>query len=237
MKTKKLFSLFALAPVALLFTACVSNELSPEKEAQMSHDGLVRVTDKTRADVVYVRPGVDLSGYTKVMLEEPEVAFRRNWQQNYNFDNRGMNRLTDKDVEKMRRQGQELFMKEFAKGLEKGGWQVVDEPGEDVLLLKPSLTDLYIIAPDPNNNLGVWNQVYAESFGDMTLYLELYDSVTHQILVRAEDEQRDIGQGAGSWRMPRNRTTNIADASLVFRDWANTFVRGFEEARQVAAAQ
>jgi len=237
MNLKKHLSLIALIPAGLILSGCVTNELSPEKEAQMSHDGLVRVTDKTRADIVFVRPGVDLSGYKKVMLEEPEVAFRKNWQSNYNFDNRGINRLTDKDVEKMRVEGAKLFMKEFSIGLEKGGWEIVDEPGPDVLLLKPSLTDLYVVAPDPNNNMGVWNKVYAESFGDMTLYLELYDSVTHQILVRAEDEQRDIGEGAGSWRMPRNRTTNIADASLVFREWANMFVRGFEEARKVAAAQ
>ena len=223
-----------LGSLSLALAGC-STTLSPDQEAKFSHDGLERVTENTSADVVYVRPGIDLSTYTKVMLEEPEVAFRKYWQQNYNMDHPLTLRLSDEDVEKLREEGQRLFMEAFSEGLEKGGFTIVDEPGEDVLLVKPSLTDLYMVAPDPDNRLGVWTKVYAESFGDMTLYLELYDSVTHQILVRAQDERRDIGEGAGSWRIPRNRVTNIADARRVFHEWANMFVKGFQRAREVGA--
>jgi hypothetical protein len=221
---------------ALLFSACTTSRVSPEAEARLSHDGLEPVTGKTSADAVYVRPGVDLSRYDKVMLEEPDIAFRANWQQDFNFGD-PTRRLSNKDVEKMIVEGKKLFLEEFSQGLEKGGITIVDEPGDDVLLVKPSLIDLYITAPDPNNQSGIWNEVYARSFGDMALFIELYDSVSHQILVRAQDQQRDIGEGAGSWRFPRNQAINRADARMAFSQWARMFVKGFDRAKEAAVAE
>jgi len=229
-KTPIVILLFTL--IAMLFPACVTTELDEEKQAQMSHDGLVQKEAKY-ADAVFVRPGADLSGYSKVMLEAPEIAFRKNWQRDYNMDN-PMKRLDDRSIEKMITEERKLFLEEFTKGLEKRGVTVVDEPGEDVLLLKPSLIDLYVVAPDPDNRAGMWDKVYAESFGDMTLFLEIYDSVTHQILVRSLDEKRDIGEGGGSWRFQRNRATNRADAGMAFSEWASMFVKGFNRAKESA---
>lgn len=41
-------------------------------------DGLVLVGSK-RLDLVYLQPGADFRGYSKVMLDPTEVAFHKNW--------------------------------------------------------------------------------------------------------------------------------------------------------------
>src|SRR4051794_19727407 len=46
-------------------------------------DGLVKVKSK-RLELVYLAPGADFRGYTKVMIDPTEVAFRKNWQRDQN---------------------------------------------------------------------------------------------------------------------------------------------------------
>ena len=46
-------------------------------------DDLYKV-DSKKFDEVFLLPGVDFRPYTKVMIDDPEVAFERNWQRDYN---------------------------------------------------------------------------------------------------------------------------------------------------------
>jgi hypothetical protein len=71
---------------------------------------------------------------------------------------------------------------------------------------------------DPNADFSVFKRVKT-SAGAATLYLELYDSVSGDIIGRAADRQaiRSASDGI-SWR---NRATNSADARRMFRRWAN----------------
>ena len=58
-----------------------------------SWDGLVQIKPK-RMDMVYVLPGADFRPYTKVMLDQTEVAFRKDWLKNMN-DTRSVSRKID----------------------------------------------------------------------------------------------------------------------------------------------
>ena len=57
------------------------------------------------------------------------------------------------------------------------------------------------------------------SAGQMTLYMELYDSTTDVLLARVIDpeESRDFGSFA-----VRNEVTNMADANRILKRWADT---------------
>src|SRR3954452_2870884 len=46
-------------------------------------DGLVHVKSK-KVEALYLLPNVDFRPYTQVMFDPPQVAFRKNWVQNYN---------------------------------------------------------------------------------------------------------------------------------------------------------
>ncbi len=58
--------------------------------------------------------------------------------------------------------------------------------------------DLDIFAPDSNGGMtSVWSNTYSNGTGSATLVVELYDSVTRQLLVQAYDRANDADQ-AGS---------------------------------------
>ena len=66
------------------------------------------------------------------------------------------------------------FKKVFTEELQdKGGYQVVETAGPDVLVLRPALVNVEVNAPDIMS-AGV-NATVVRSAGQMTLFLELWD--------------------------------------------------------------
>jgi hypothetical protein len=221
-------------PILILVLAALTACSTTSKYPDVSPDGLTRI-DSKRADAVYVLPEADLSGYTKVALLEPDIAFRKNWQQDVNFQRR-MDRISDKDMENMIAVGKQLLGEEFIKELKKGGYEVVTERGPDVLVVEPAILDLDVFAPDPGNSSGIWVTTYSEGSGRATLRLELYDSVTMQLLVRAYDTKSNENDGF-SWRIPRSQATNINDARYAFQSWARMLVKGLDATKAQAAGE
>jgi len=222
LQMKICFSVLGL-PWLLLLSACTT---SPYPE--VSHDGLIRV-EKAKADAVYLLPGADLSTYSKITLLEPQIAFRSGWQQAIN-SGRTVDRISDDDMVRMIETGKPLLIEEFTKELEKNGFAVVDEAGPGILAVKPAIIDLEMTAPDPNNTAGVWVETYASGTGEATLQLELFDSVTGQLLVRAFDRKDDRNDGFG-WRIPRTQVSNIQSARRAFADWARMLAKGLQQAK------
>ena len=58
-----------------------------------SWDGLVHVSAK-RMDAVYLAPGADFRGYTKLMVDPTQAAFKKDWLENMN-DQRDLSRRVD----------------------------------------------------------------------------------------------------------------------------------------------
>ena len=109
------------------------------------------------------------------------------------------------------------FLKVFTDELQnKGGYQVVTSGAEDVLVLRPAIMDLDVTAPDTMS--AGRSYTLTESAGAMTLYLEVYDSVTSQILARAIDRETSRGMGRIQWA---NSVTNKQEADRVLRRWAS----------------
>lgn len=142
-----------------------------------------------------------------------------------------MRHISDSDMEKMIAEGKKLLTEEFTKELTKGGFAIATEIGPDVLVIRPSILNLDIYAPDPNNTAGMWTKTYTDGAGEATMVLELYDSVTRQLLVRAFDEKVGSMDGFG-WRVgQRTQFTNINDARMAFGDWAIMLVEGLKRAK------
>ena len=97
------------------------------------------------------------------------------------------------------------------------GYEVVDTPDYDVLLLRPAIIDLDITAPDTMS--GGRSRTFTTSAGAATLYLELFDSVSGAIIGRAADRQA-VRNTAGSisWS---NRVTNVGEGRRMFGRWAD----------------
>jgi len=193
-------------------------------------EGLVLVKD-TQADLVYARPGADLGKYTEFYLVEPTIAFRGDFQSDMNFRGGvatgGMN---SDDMGRMIDMGKKLLAEQFSAELKKGGLTLVKKPAPQALIVKASITDLYVNAPDVNDLNGTWGRTHANGAGSATLEIELYDSVTGQLLARAFDDKDGANSGA-AWRFERNQMSNINDARAAFSDWAQMLVHGLKRAQ------
>jgi hypothetical protein len=60
----------------------------------------------------------------------------------------------------------------------------------------------------------------------MTLYVELYDSVSGEILARAIDREASRFGGGVQWM---NRSTNINEARKMLKSWADLLRRKLDE--------
>lgn len=212
-----------LVPVAAAFTLLVGCTTAPD----VTSDGLVKV-ESPNADLVYILPNANLDHYTKILLLEPEIAFRSDFESDNAF--KPFRSVDSSTMKEMINTGKQLLVEEFTKELKKGGYEIVSEPGDDVLAVKAAIKDLYIDAPDANNMAGMMTSTYSRDAGSAKLQLDLYDSVTNQKLLEATDEKDNRSDGY-SWRFERTQASNINDARYALNSWAQSFVDGLKRAK------
>ena len=210
----------------LLSTFAIAESSLPE----VSHDGLHLVKDsKLRA--VYMKPGANLDEYDKVALLACYVAFQKNWQRNYNDESIDlMNRVTDQDMKNIRDSLAKEFNKVFTKVLTEGGHQMVTEGGSGVLIVQPAIVNLEITAPD---TMSPGEATISANAGQMTLYMQLHDGKTGDIIARIIDPEA-VG---GDFAEIRNSVTNMADAERVLRRWATILNGHLEDVTAASSAK
>ena len=194
-----------------------------QERSEFTIEGLQLVEDSNLA-LVYAQPDIDWSQYSRIHLDDAYIAFRKNWKQNYNRDH--ADKIHADDMTKIKMELSGLFRDVFSETLEDGGYELVYESGEDVLRIKPAIIGLDIVAPE-HGTQGV-SRTYSETAGEMTLYLELYDSISGEMLAKALDRQEDRKTGYFEWQ---NRVTNRAAANRILKVWANVMKEGLDDAR------
>jgi len=195
----------------LLAAGCTMNDNYPA----MTADGLPRVEDK-RLDAVYWQPELDLSAYDKILIEECDVSFRKNWQRDQNTDRAPGAWVTEKDMDRIRNQLAERFSEIFVTELtEDGAFEVVSEAGLGVLRVRPKIVDLDVYAPDIFEP-GIRRVIVTEA-GRMTLELDLIDAATGEPVGRIVDRRRARYYSEGR---VANSVTNRVEADAMLRRWA-----------------
>jgi hypothetical protein len=199
----------------LVVSAVVGDELP-----QTSEDGL-QLVQRKGLDLLYVRPGATLSAYSKVMIDPVEVAFSKDWKPS-------SMEVSARDREKIRTGVAEGFLEVFSKELqEKGGYQVVDTAGPDVLRVTAGIIDLYIEAPDTGRTSGI-SRSWVVSAGQMTLVGELRDSESGAILARVADRAGGRDTGRMEWA---TGSSNRAEARRIMGQWASILREALDRAR------
>ena len=225
----KTFSFLILVIALGLFTT--SGAFAKKQELpEVTVDGLHLVPDSKMA-IVYAEPGADLAPYNRVLLLDAQVAFKKNWERDQK-SRTTMNRVSSKDVERIRNSLAEEFQKVFKTALEEAGYDVTDETGEDVLIIRPAIINLDVNAPDTRS--AGRSTTFTASAGEMTLYVELYDSLTGDIIAKALDRKAD--RANSSFYTWANSTTNRAAARRILKGWAKILVNALNEARTYGSA-
>ncbi|HEX8058373.1 MAG TPA: DUF3313 family protein [Novosphingobium sp.] len=208
-------------PIAWLagFLIAVSSPLIAAKPPD-TWDGLLRVSSK-KLDAVYLMPNADFRSYTKVIIDAPQIALRKNWQRDYNTSTMGTaGRISDSDVRRAIDEASERFREILSKSYTDAGYEVVSQPDAAVLRVSTAVINVDVVAPDVMT--AGRSRTYAEDAGEATLALEARDSLSGALLGRALD--RRIAGDNSTFR--RTSVSNRADFDRLFSIWAKLSVEG-----------
>jgi hypothetical protein len=219
-----------VATCALVCLLGLSPVAASAKSPPASWDGMALVKSK-RFDAVYLAPDADFRPYTKVMLDPTEVAFRKNWQRDYNSSSMSLGgRIDDGEAEKILQVARTGFEEIFRQSYEEAGYQVVSAPGPDVLRVRTAVANLFVSAPDQKT--AGRSRTFSRDAGSAAVILEVRDSQSGALLGRAVDGR--VAGDAGPYI--RNSVTNQADFKKLFRDWAKFSIAGLNELKSRAPA-
>jgi hypothetical protein len=204
----------ALAALALC-SGCVVNA---PPVAEQTPDGLVRVQSK-QVDTVYAARGLSLAPYKRVMLDSVELAFKLDWQKRHP-------EVSESDIARIRSQGSAVFYEIFSSALSmNGGYPLTTQPGPDVLRVTASITELDVAATPGSTGM---QRMYVVSPSDLTLLMELRDSRSGALLVRAID--REKGRSFGNLQVA-DSVANSAEARRALEMWAGLLRGALDNAR------
>lgn len=199
------------ALLACLLTACAGAAPAIEVSAQ-SHDGLypVRNTGSLR---VWARPDIDLTGYDAILPESAGVQ--------YAPVPRGAAPRSFPIGEEARARFEVTARDAFAAALATvEGLPVADAPGPSVLVVRGRLIDVTSQVPDGSEP---GRTLFLDDLGRATLVIELIDSESRAVLLRAVDERR-ARLGGGLRRSLPARNWGEVERSLA--QWAEDLADG-----------
>jgi hypothetical protein len=212
--------------VSMLLFACTTprsptpRAIETGPDAEITFDGLHRLDGRTRFQRVWIKPGLQLAGYSKLLPIDAGVHYRRPPR-----SIRGEFPLSETQRERIRQGLRDAAEAELTAG---DRWQFVTEAGPDVLVVRAAIIDLVVTAP-PQPRAGR-DRSFTASLGQATLIVEIFDSESLEILARIAD-RREIDRDTGTWR--NDSINNRAAASRLFRDWARRLRDGLDFASSV----
>lgn len=168
-----------LLTAVLTVGACSLQPTQPKPTGEVNIEGLQAVSARN-FEAAFVRPGIRFSNYKKLMVDELELAFRTPDRAQNQFP------LGEDQKTRLRAAMATAFGEELGK-LE--AVEIVTEPGPDVLALHVRVQD--IVARAPGRRVGGAGRAgfALETIGEMTLVMELRDSQSNEVLVRAFDRR------------------------------------------------
>lgn len=222
------FTSACIATLVLAAALLASGLAHADKYPDHSTDGLDRVKSK-KVDALYRKEGTTLTGYKRINIEPCDVQFRKNWQRDQNRSRMSdpSGKVTDEDMERIRNALSQLFQEVFIEELAEAGYQVTTDREEDVLLLKPSIINLDVGAPDVSHHQVGRQTTYVAMAGEMTLSMDFFDALNNELIGRAID--RRVAHAPDHFQVA-NRITNRAEAIVILEAWAGKLVDALDEA-------
>ena len=181
--------------------------------AEVTVDGLHKVIN-SKFRYAWVKPSADFVSYTAIVLDPVVISYKRKPKRTQYATTGGNFALSERQMAKMKI----FFRKAFVAELRKSPYyKITDVPGPAVLRLVPSIIDLRIDVP--TNPPPGRDRIYATNAANMTLLLELHDSMSGEILARVADRRK--ARLHGGFELRSSTTVSNTDAiQRVFRFWA-----------------
>lgn len=218
--TTALLSLF----LSLALAACSS--VNQQESNDYEDEGLDTVHKDSRSEL-YIRPDIALPLYHQLYIEPISVSYSKQKHTNSPGLNESDFQFDDNELAR--------FQQQFNKAVGEiwtstEGRTIIDElknpaEGENaatetgrILVMKVSITDLYLYASIKNNKAGR-NTALVDESSKMVINMELVDPETGKVLMRSKD-RRITGYRSGPKRQ-MSSVTYFNDVYQTFRSWIN----------------
>ncbi|MDX2494980.1 MAG: DUF3313 domain-containing protein [Desulfuromusa sp.] len=217
----KLFKLATILLFCILVAGCAAGGMKDVTQTGFLDDySMLKPGGEDRAALVYVNKGTDFKPYNKIMFERVLVTLSDE-AANKQVDPAVFKELTD------------YYQKALLDAI-KGGYQLVDQPGQGVLRVRAAITGIKPSKPVSNTMstilpigwalAGTTKAISDDNLGtgEAATEIEVLDSVTGERLAAAVD-RRQGGKSAfrGKWE----------DTKAAFDFWAKRFRERLDEAR------
>jgi Protein of unknown function (DUF3313) len=220
LRTSRLDRRTPTAFAAALLLAVLSPSFAGGDSPSSPYSGLELVAAKN-VGALYRRPDVDISAYGKIMIGEPAVEFSKNWNPR-NYGNFG---LSAAQLTKIRADLAAMAKSVFAKSLGDGGYEIVSDVTDGVLVITPNIVNVFINAP--NVPTAGRSRTYTMDAGSATLALQVNDAVSGTLLAVVLDQRRS-GSSTMQWA---TSVSNRAAAEGMLKGWAEQLKRELDAAR------
>jgi len=197
-------------------------------EAEVTVDGLHRVDNSVMA-LAYTKPDLDLRRYTQFMLDPVTVAYKRDPGDRRSSATPGREpnfALRPSQMEELKSVFHEAVVEALT---EDDGYELVETPAPDVLLITASLVDLIVRIPTETAGR---SRSAVSSYGEVTMMVELFDSETGEILALVA-ERGDPTTSARNLSYVSSAYVR-SDTKRLFEHWADLFRERLDEVREVA---
>lgn len=207
----------------ILLAGCAASGMKDvQKTGFLGDYSLMKAGGDDRAALLYIKPDVDFKTYNKLMFERVVVLFADNAEYR-EIDPAMLKELTD-------------YYQNALFNAVKDGYEIVDQPGTDVLRVRVAITGMKPSNPTANTLStivpvgivvsGATKAVSGDNLGtgEAATEFELLDSTSGAIVAAAVDK-RQGGKGVfrGKWEDTRD----------AFDFWAKRFRQRLDEARGV----
>lgn len=228
-RTRFFLRVAALLCFATIVAACGSTpDPTIDTSGQPTFDGLYPVVN-SGADEAWARPDIDLSIYRRVRFVGAGVEYRPGGETSRTMAARSRGGGTFFEISPEGRDAfEQTVAAAFLEQLESSDvFELVEENGPDVLLVRGALLD--VISFVPPQSVGR-TEVFLRSVGEATLMLELRDSMTNTVLARSVDrraaETPSGGAGDLQWSNP---VSNAQEVRRLARRWATGLREALEQ--------
>ena len=200
--------------IALLISGCSTQ--TPQY-GSTNEEGLVSITNSS-FDQLLIRQHTDFSKYRKIKFEPLLVSYDD--QPRYDALNRGKDAFQFDDKE------MDMFNKQFVKAISSEwknsfGWDLTEDTGDDVIVVKTTITDLYLYASIKNDEV-LPHQAFTNESSKMVIQLSLFDGKTQQRLLESKGSKTTGLRGSDTRSMTSLSSVRYwSDSYQAFRQWAS----------------
>ncbi|MCR9096881.1 MAG: DUF3313 domain-containing protein [bacterium] len=194
------------------------------ENADVTFDGLHRVRGARAGQRVWVKPDMDLSSYSELILIGAGFHYKRPPKRA-----RGEYALNERQMDFVREELASSIREEL---IARGDWTLADRPGPEALVLRGAIIDFVLTTAPEQPTRGA---TYSASVGAATLVIEVFDSQSREILARIVDRRGLEHDDVTGWR--NDPISNAAAARRTFRHWARKLANALEKAHSMPIPQ